>query len=135
MQNTSIKILFEQIDALISASKAKQLIKEHIGSRIKDLLHYIPYKIVSADNCLKWSELEDKKKVLIKVKVNKHYKNFKYRNAPYRISVIFDNKTLNLVFFSKFTGYLKDLYPENQIVYITGILAVYNKKFQIKKSD
>ena len=131
MQSTSIKKIYSNIDSIISGEKTRKSIKENIGNTLKDLVFYMPYKIVSAYYCRAWNDLENKKKVLIEVRVNKHYFSFPRSNIPYRISVIFDNKTINLVFFSKYTGYLKNIYKEGEDVYISGILAVFGKKFQI----
>ena len=131
MQSTSIKKIYSNIDSIISGEKTKKSIKENIGNTLKDLVFYMPYKIVSAYYCKAWNDLENKKKVLIKVRVNKHYFSFPRSNIPYRISVIFDNKTINLVFFSKYTGYLKSIYKEGEDITISGTLATYGKKFQI----
>ncbi len=131
MQNTSIKILFYDIIKLIKGPKTAKLISENIGTKLIDLLFFSPYKAIDALYCNKWEELENKKKVLLKVRVNKHYKSFKYTKAPYRITVYFDKKIINLVFFSKFTGYLNKIYKENTMVFITGTLVIYGKKFQI----
>ena len=131
MQSTSIKKIYSNIDSIISGEKTKKSIKENIGNTLKDLVFYMPYKIVSAYYCKAWNDLENKKKVLIKVRVNKHYFSFPRSNIPYRISVIFDNKTINLVFFSKYTGYLKNIYKVGEDVIISGTLAIYGKKFQI----
>ncbi len=131
MQSTSIKKIYSNIDSIISGEKTRKSIKENIGNTLKDLVFYMPYKIVSAFYCKAWNDLENKKKVLIKVRVNKHYFSFPRSNIPYRISVIFDNKTINLVFFSKYTGYLKSIYKEGEDITISGTLATYGKKFQI----
>jgi len=131
MQSTSIKKIYSNIDSIISGEKTRKSIKENIGNTLKDLVFYMPYKIVSAYYCKAWNDLENKKKVLIEVRVNKHYFSFPRSNIPYRISVIFDNKTINLVFFSKYTGYLKNIYKEGEDIIISGTLAIYGKKFQI----
>ncbi len=131
MKNTSIKILFTDISEYISGKNTLKMLKENIGSKLIDLLFYIPYRLISAKYCYKWEELEENKKVAIKVRVIKHYRSFKYIKAPYRIIVSFDKKTLYLVFFSKYTSYLNKIYEENKIITITGTLAIYNKKFQI----
>ena len=131
MQSTSIKILFNNIDSFISGEKTKKLIIENIGNRLIDLLFYIPYKLVNAPICTKWEELEDKKQVLIKVLVKKHYNSFKYSKAPYRVTVSFNGKNIDLIFFAKYTSYLKSIFKENDIILISGTLALYSKKFQI----
>ncbi len=131
MQSTSIKKLFGDIEGFISGEKTKKLIKDNIGSRLIDILFYIPYKLVNAPICNNWTELEDKKKVLIQVQVKKHYNSFKYSKAPYRITVNFDKKNIDLIFFAKHTGYLRSIFKENNSILILGTLALYNKKFQI----
>ena len=131
MQSTSIKRIYSKINSIISGEKTKKLILDNIGHTFKDLIFYLPYKLVNAPLCQKWEELEDKKRVVISVKVKKHYPNYKKKNIPYRINVAFDNNSIYLVFFSKFTGYLRDLYKENSNVYISGTLAIYGNRFQI----
>ena len=131
MQSTSIKKIYSNISNIITGEKTKKLIIENIGNTYRDLIFYIPYKVVSSLYCDNWAQLSDKKKILIKVLVDKHYSSFRRSNIPYRIKVIFDNKAINLVFFSKYTGYLKSIYKEGEEIYIAGTLAVYGKKFQI----
>ena len=131
MQSTSIKKIYSTIDNIITGDKTKKLIIENIGNTYKDLIFYVPYKVVSALYCNKWSQLLDKKKILIKVLIDKHYPSFKRSNIPYRIKVIFNDKAINLVFFSKYTGYLKNIFKMGENIYISGTLAIYGKKFQI----
>ena len=91
MQSTSIKKIYSDISNTITGEKTKKLIIENIGNTYKDLIFYIPYKVVSSLYCDNWGQLLDKKKILIKVLVDKHYYSFRKSNIPYRIKVIFDN--------------------------------------------
>ncbi len=131
MQSTSIKKIYSNFNNIITGKKSKELLIENIGNTIKHLIFYKPYKLISATLCNQWTELEDKKKVILAIQVKRHYPAYKISNIPYRITVLFDNKTINLVFFSKFTGYLKELYKIDSITYISGTLAIYGNKFQI----
>lgn len=131
MQSTSIKKIYSNVNNIITGDKTKKLIIENIGNTYKDLIFYVPYKVVSALYCDKWSQLLDKKKILIKVLVDKHYPSFRRSNIPYRIKVLFNDKAINLVFFSKYTGYLKNTFKVGENIYISGTLAIYGKKFQI----
>ena len=70
MQSTSIKKIYSNIDSVISGEKTRKSFKENIGNTLKDLVFYLPYKLVSAYYCKDWNDLENKKKVLIKVRVN-----------------------------------------------------------------
>ena len=49
MQSTSIKI-YSNIDSIIWRKTRKSL-KENIGHTLKDLVFYLPYKVVSAYYC------------------------------------------------------------------------------------
>ncbi len=131
MQNTSLKKLFYDIDHYISGQKTIKLLKENIGNRLLDLIYYLPYKQINADLCEKWDDLQENKRVLIKVIIKKHYYSYKFKKIPYKISATFDNRTINLIFFSKYTAYLKQIYKEQSEVFIVGTLGVYNKKYQI----
>ena len=51
MQSTSIKKIYSNIDSIISGEKTRKSIKENIGNTLKDLVFYMPYKIVSAYYC------------------------------------------------------------------------------------
>ncbi len=131
MQSTSIKKIYSNVNTIITGEKTTKLIIDNIGSTYKDLIFYIPYKVVSAVYCSEWNQLLDNKRIFIKVLVDKHYPSFRMTKIPYRIKVIFDNKPIYLVFFSKYTGYLKTTYKEGESIYINGTLAIYGKKFQI----
>ncbi len=131
MQNKSITLLFKNINKLLTTSNQLNKMEEYIGKEVIDLLFYIPIKIIYHQICKKWEELEDKKNVIIKLHIEKHYNSYYIKNAPYRIKAIFCNKPIFLVFFSKRTGYLRKIFPENTFVIISGKLEVYNKKFQI----
>ena len=94
MQSTSIKKIYSNIDSIVSGEKTRKSIKENIGNTLKDLVFYMPYKVVSSHYCKTWNDLEDKKKILIKVRVNKHYFSFPRSYIPYRISVFLTIKLL-----------------------------------------
>ena len=90
MQSTSIKKIYSNISNIITGEKTRNLIIENIGNTYKDLIFYIPYKVVCSVYCDNWGQLLDKKKILIKVLVDKHYPIFSRSNIPYRIKVIFE---------------------------------------------
>ena len=61
MQSTSIKNIFKYRFHNFRR-KTRKSIKENIGNTLKDLVFYMPYKIVSAYYCKAWNDLENKKK-------------------------------------------------------------------------
>lgn len=131
MESTSIFKLFEDITPFIENKKKKDVIFSTIGSRVIDCLYYLPGKYLESIKCTSWNELRDKQNVTLQIYVKKHYNSYRIRKAPYKISVLFDNKLIYLVFFSRYTGYLKKLYPEGSFIFISGTLDEYKNKFQI----
>ena len=73
--------------------------------------------------------------VIIKVKVLKHYKNYFNRNIPYKITVLFNEKKISLIFFSKYTNYLEKIFPLEKEIYIKGKLELYNNNLQISHPE
>ena len=131
MQNSSIDFLFEKLSLLNNNPKNNSLFEIHVGPQIIDLLFFKPKKVLSAKVYDDLEKIEHADNVIIKVKVIKHYQNYFNRKVPYKISVLFNNKKVSLIFFSKYTGYLKKIYPLNEEVFIKGKLEVYNNNYQI----
>ncbi len=135
MQNSSIDILFEKLSLLNSNDKNNSLFESHIGPQILDLLFFKPKKILSAKVYNNLEKIEYMKNIIIKVKVIKHYQNYFNRKVPYKISVLFNNRKISLIFFSKFTGYLKKIYPLEEEIFIKGKLELYNNNLQISHPE
>ena len=106
MQNSSIDFLFEKLSLLNNNPKNNSLFEIHVGPQIIDLLFFKPKKVLSAKVYDDLEKIEHADNVIIKVKVIKHYQNYFNRKVPYKISVLFNNKKVSLIF-SKYTGYLK----------------------------
>ncbi len=131
MQNSSIEFLFEKLNILSNNAKKNSLFEEHIGKQIIDLLFFKPKKILSAKVFSDLEKIEYTTNIIIKVKVIKHYQNYFNKKTPYRIAVSCNNKKVTLIFFSKYTGYLKKFYPLSHEIYIKGKLELYNNNIQI----
>ena len=131
MQNSSIDFLFEKLNVIYPNSKNNSLFESHIGPQIIDLLFFKPKKILSAKVLNKLEELEHENTVIIKIRVIKHHQNYFNRKVPYKISVLFNRKKISLIFFSKYTGYLKKIYPLEKDLFIKGKLDFYNNNLQI----
>ena len=131
MQNSSIEFLFEKLNILSNNTKKNSLFEEHIGQQVIDLLFFKPKKILSAKVFSDLEKIEYTTNIIIKVKVIKHYQNYFNKKVPYRIAVSCNNKKVTLIFFSKYTGYLKKFYPLSQEIFIKGKLELYNNNFQI----
>ena len=69
--------------------------------------------------------------IIIKVKIIKYHQNYFNKKIPYKISSIFNDRKISLVFFSKYTGYLKKIYPLGKEIFIKGKLEFYNNNYQI----
>ena len=131
MQNTSIDFLFKKIIHLEPNNKYNHLLENHVGPQIIDLLFFKPKKILSAKIIDNLENIEDFSAIIIKVKIIKHYQNFFNRKVPYKISTLFNDKRISLVFFSKHTGYLRKIYPQEKEIFIKGKLEFYNNTYQI----
>ena len=135
MQSSSIDFLFEKINIINSNNKNTIIVENHIGSQIIDLLFFKPKKVLSAKILDKIEDVQTIEVVIIKVKVFKHYKNYFNRNIPYKITVLFNEKKISLIFFSKYTGYLEKIFPLEKEIYIKGKLELYNNNLQISHPE
>ena len=135
MQNSSIKILLDPIEKIVINRKYAKILKDLIGDQIIDIVFYMPINFIFSSHCIKWEELSDKMNAILKVKIKSHFKNYRVKNSPYIITAIFDYKTINLIFFSKYTGYLKKVFPINSEILINGKVDIFNKKYQISHPE
>ena len=131
MQNTSINILLSEIKDLTPKVKKVDLIENHIGSNIVDLITFKPKRFIMAKVCNDTNSIVENQEMIFNIKVIKHYPNFYNRKLPYKIGALFKDQKVSLIFFSKFTGYLRKVYPENQNLFIRGKVEIYKRNYQI----
>ena len=81
-----------------------------------------PKKVLSAKIYNNIEDIAYTESIIIKVKVIKHYQNFFNRKIPYKISAIFNNRKVSLIFFFKIYWLFKKIYPLEEEVFIKGKL-------------
>ncbi len=131
MQNTSIDFLLSEIKDIQPKLKNLLLFESHIGKKIIDLITFKPKKAVISKVIDTLENIENYNSVIIKVKIIKHFQNYYNKRMPYKISVLFKGQEISLIFFSRFTGYLKKVYPINNYVYIKGKIEFYKNSYQV----
>ena len=97
MQNTSIKILLSEIKNLTPKIKKVDLVENHIGNKIVDLITFKPKRFIMAKVCDDTNSIIENQEMIFKIKVIKHYPNFYNRKLPYKIGALFnDNGTIKV---------------------------------------
>ena len=90
----------------------------------------LPYSFVDRSKITSLNKLEIGKILTIKVKVLKY--NFpRVRNLPNTVICGDNNKTIKIVFFNSFEGYIKKVLQLNQSVIISGKINYYKNNYQI----
>ena len=131
MQNSPIDFLLSEIKGIKPKLKNLSLIERHIGNKIIDLITFKPKKLLSAKVCFDIEKIPEGEEVIIEIKVLKHYQNYFNKKIPYKITSLHENHKVNLIFFSKFTGYLKKMFLENNKIMIKGKIEIYKNSYQI----
>ena len=131
MQNSSIGFLLSEIKNIIPPLKNLSLVESHVGYKIIDLITFKPKKILSAKVCLEIETVSEGEDVIIDIIVLKHYQNYFNKKIPYKITALHKNHKVNLIFFSKYTGYLKKIFLENKKIMIKGKIENYKNSYQI----
>ncbi len=135
MQNSYTDFLLSDIKNLDPKPKKLALIEEHIGKRIIDIITFKPKRLLSAKICKDITTVSKNEEVLLEIKVLKHHENFFNKRIPYKISALHKEHKIVLIFFSKFTGYLKKIFPKDQDLLVKGKVELYKKKYQISHPE
>ena len=112
---------------------SKFLKKKRI-EKVKDIVLNLPYSETDRSKIYKLKDLEVGKIQTIKVLVKKL--NFpRIRNLPNRISCEDETGKIEIVYFNSREGYLRKLFPLNELVVVSGKVNYFNKKYQITNPD
>ncbi len=112
---------------------SKYLKKRRI-EKIKDIILNLPYSETDRSRIYKLNELEIGKIQSIKVQVKKL--NFpRIRNLPNKISCEDETGKIDIVYFNSREGYLRQLFPINEWLIVSGKVNYFNKKYQITNPD
>ena len=115
-------------------NKIKKLLKKKNIERVIDVLWNIPQGFTDRSNIKELDKLEIGKITTIKVKDIKY--NFpRIRNLPNKV-LCEDNKgKIDIVFFNSREGYIRKILPLNTLVFISGKINYFKKKYQITNPD
>ena len=126
--------IFSEITNLkVSVLNFKIFEKKKI-EKIKDIILNLPYSETDRSKISKLNKLEIGKIQSIKVKVKKL--NFpRIRNLPNKIVCEDDTGKIDIVYFNSREGYLRNLFPVDEWVVISGKVNFFNKKYQITNPE
>ena len=127
--------IFSEINNLkgVGPQLSKYLKKKKI-EKIKDIVLNLPYSETDRSKIYKLKDLEVGKIQTIKVLVKKL--NFpRVRNLPNKIFCEDKTGKIEIVYFNSREGYLRKLFPLNEIVIVSGKVNYFNKKYQITNPD
>ncbi len=127
--------IFQEVHKLkgVGSQLSKYLKKKKI-EKIKDIILFLPYSETDRSKISKINELEVGKIQTIKVQVKKL--NFpRIRNLPNKIVCEDETGKIDIVYFNSREGYLRKLFPVNEMIIISGKINYFNKKYQITNPD
>ena len=102
--------------------------------KIKDIILNLPYSETDRSQISNINELEAGKTQTIKVVVKKL--NFpRIKNLPNTIQCEDETGKIDISYFNSFEGYLRKIYPLNQIVIISGKVNYFKNKLKITNPD
>ena len=129
------EFIFSQINNLKGVGpKLSKYLKNKRIEKIKDIILNLPYSETDRSKLYKLNELEVGKIQSIKVLVKKL--NFpRMRNLPNKIICEDDTGKIDIVYFNSREGYLRKLFPINELVIVSGKINYFNKKYQMTNPD
>ena len=129
------EFIFSKINNLKGVGpKLSKYLKNKRIEKIKDIILHLPYSETDRSKLYKLNELEVGKTQSIKVLVKKL--NFpRMRNLPNKIICEDDTGKIDIVYFNSREGYLRKLFPINELVIVSGKINYFNKKYQMTNPD
>ncbi len=127
--------IFENVNKLkgVGPTLSKYLKVRKI-EKIKDIILNLPYSETDRSQISNINELEAGKIQTIKVVVKKL--NFpRIKNLPNTIQCEDETGKIDISYFNSFEGYLRKIYPLNQIVIISGKVGYFKNKLKITNPD
>ena len=127
--------IFNDVNKLkgVGTQLSKYLKKKKI-EQVKDIILNLPYSETDRSKIYKLNELEIGKIQTIKVIIKKL--NFpRIRNLPSKIICEDETGKIEIVYFNSREGYLRKLYPLNELVVISGKINYFNKRYQMTNPD
>jgi len=129
------EFIFSKINNLKGVGpKLSKYLKNKRIEKIKDIILHLPYSETDRSKLYKLNELEVGKTQSIKVLVKKL--NFpRMRNLPNKIICEDDTGKIDIVYFNSREGYLRKLFPINELVIVSGKINYFNRKYQMTNPD
>jgi ATP-dependent DNA helicase RecG len=104
------------------------------GEKIIDLLRHKPVDCIHRGDVKPLSEINKEGIATTQVTITSH-SPAKRRGAPYRISATDDGQPMDIVYFNAPGQWLKDTYPIDKDIIISGKIEFYNDKIQMLHPD
>ena len=104
------------------------------GERVIDLLRHKPVECINRGTIKSLSDIKTEGIATVKVTIGNHTPS-KRRGMPYRIATTGDGQPMDIVYFNAPGQWLKDTYPYDAEIIVSGKIEFYNDKIQMLHPD
>ena len=127
--------LYQNVNKLKGIGPKKASYLKNLGIQsIIDSFYILPSKYIDRTQDINFKDLEKGQVITTLVKVKRHIFPFNPR-LPYVIECQKDNLIINIIYFSVRGNYLRQKYPENKELIISGKISFYKSNISIAHPD
>ncbi|MEK9885575.1 MAG: ATP-dependent DNA helicase RecG, partial [Pelagibacteraceae bacterium] len=127
--------LYQNVDKLKGIGPKKASYLKNLGIQsIIDSFYILPSKYIDRTQDINFKDLEKGQVITTLVKVKRHIFPFNPR-LPYVIECQKDKLIINIIYFSVRGNYLRQKYPENKELIISGKISFYKSNISIAHPD
>ena len=134
--------LFASVTALpgigpkVAKIYARLLGRDGEPPRLIDLLFHLPTGFVDRRHQPKLSEVVPDSVATVAVTIERHRPAPAHRpRTPYNIDAFDDTNTLTITYFNARADYLRKLFPEGEVRYVSGVITLYDGHLQMVHPD
>jgi len=135
MINNDLTPLYQNVDKLKGIGPKKASYLKNLGIKILiDAFYILPTRVIDRTQDIDFKTLEKGQVITTLVKVKKHRPPFNPR-LPYVIECSKDSLIINIIYFSIKGNFLRNKYPENKELLISGKISFYKSNLSIAHPD
>ena len=135
MINNDLTPLYQNVDKLKGIGPKKASYLKNLGIKILiDAFYILPTRVIDRTQDIDFKTLEKGQVITTIVKVKKHRPPFNPR-LPYVIECSKDSLIINIIYFSIKGNFLRNKYPENKELLISGKISFYKSNLSIAHPD
>lgn len=136
MSKTDIEWYFQSVQTLPGVGpKSFELCDRLFGGTFKNLLFHVPVAYIDREYSPPLSGVNAGEVITVRVTIEQHISPPKHSRVPYKIIASNHTGQIFLTFFGKYTAYLRQKFPENMDVIISGKAEVFAGKVQMSHPD